>query len=600
MFANAVNGLLAAFAIGLLILVHEVGHFLAAKALGVRVEIFSIGFWKKLIGFKVGSTEYRLSLVPLGGYIRMAGELTGEDTGAPDELLSRSPGVRATIFVAGVVMNMMLALVGFMLAFAIGVPFSVAEIGMVEKGWPAWGAGLREGDRIVEIEGVKDPDFHDVMQAVALGGRDTAALTVMRGDEPMSFNLPVNYDKERGIKRLGFQPPLQLIVTALFEIGGKGSGCPAAKAGIKVGDRIVAVNGRPVDTVLELSELMAGYPPGLVRVRVQRDERELTFEVLTERMPHYAIGISSVSTQIKSLQGGGFGQRVGLKAGDRIASVNGRQVKSVVEVEREIERTFGTVEMVVERDGQQLTVTAEVPDMHTLDEFLFSVDCTAGNELAWVEEGSPAWQAGMRPGDTVIELADMKVENWDDIMVAGARAGDEPRMVKWCRGDRVLSAVVSPVDEPVEPGSSLGCMFYRPKQVIRHYGVWRSVKAGVAKTYGTLAEIVLSIRGMARREVSSKNLGSIIVIAQSSYLAAQEGIGKLLYLTAVISAALAFLNILPIPILDGGHLLFVAIEKVRGRPVSEKVMAISQYVGLTLLLALVFYAIANDIMRFIG
>jgi regulator of sigma E protease len=143
-------------------------------------------------------------------------------------------------------------------------------------------------------------------------------------------------------------------------------------------------------------------------------------------------------------------------------------------------------------------------------------------------------------------------------------------------------------------------MFDRPKQVIRHYGVWGSVKAGVAKTYGTVAEIVLSIRGMARREVSSKNLGSIIVIAQSSYLAAQEGIGKLLYLTAVISAALAFLNILPIPILDGGHLLFVAIEKVRGRPVSEKVMAISQYVGLTLLLALVFYAIANDIMRFIG
>ena len=199
----------------------------------------------------------------------------------------------------------------------------------------------------------------------------------------------------------------------------------------------------------------------------------------------------------------------------------------------------------------------------------------------------------------MVEVAERGVQTWEDILAAGGAAGKKPRTVKWLRGDETLSAIVTPVNDLNETEGSLGCRFERYKQRIRKHGLWGSVKTGLFKTYSTVAEVVLFVRGLARRDVSGKQVGSIVVIAYVSYLAAQEGIGKLLYLTAMISAALAILNILPIPILDGGHLLFVTIEKVRGKPVSEKVMAISQYVGLTLVLALVIFAVANDVMRII-
>ena len=129
MFNSVLSIALAAIAVGLLIFVHELGHFLAAKAVGVRVEVFSIGFWHKIFGFTRGDTEYRFSAIPLGGYVKLAGETREEASGDPDELYSKSPGARALVFVAGVFMNMVLALVAFIVAFTIGVPFKVPDVG---------------------------------------------------------------------------------------------------------------------------------------------------------------------------------------------------------------------------------------------------------------------------------------------------------------------------------------------------------------------------------------------------------------------------------------------------------------------------------------
>ena len=600
MLANAVNVLLAAFAIGLLILVHEIGHFLAARAVGVRVDVFSIGFWKKIVAFKRGGTEYRLSLIPFGGYVRMAGELAGEGTGAPDEFGSKSPGQRALVFIAGVAMNMLLALVAFILAFTVGVPFRVAEVGILDRDWPAWEAGLREGDRIVRIGGLSDPDFQDVMRMVALGKDDTAALTVRRDAEEFEVQLTSRYDEDLGVRRLGFAPPAETTVTKLFQVGGEDGRCPARESGIELGDRIVAINGQEVHFARDLSRELRKHPPGPIQVTVEREERRLTFDVRTEQMPQYLIGISCVTAEVKSLQGGGLARGIGLRAGDRIVRVNDTPVRSIVDMEDAVKEAYGGVTMTVERQGEQLRLGGEIPDRGTLDEFLFSVKCTDGTELTWVREGGASDQAGLKPGDQLLEVAGEKVESWDDILEAGASAGEEPRVIKWRRGGQVLSAVVSPVDDPRDPIGSIGCVFGHHKLRTRRFGVWGAVKVGAYKTYSTVAEIFLFVQGLARRNVSGKQVGSVIVIAQSSYLAAREGIGKLLYLTAIISASLAFLNILPIPVLDGGHLLFVAIEKVRGKPMSEKVMAISSYVGLTLLLALVAYALANDVMRLVG
>jgi len=597
MSGTIVSVALAVFAVGLLILVHEFGHFIAAKALGVRVEVFSIGFWKSIITFKKGGTEYRLSLVPLGGYVKLAGEYPGDGAGKPDELRAKSPGQRALIFVAGVVLNAVLAVVVFVTAFAIGVPFTVAEVGQLSKGWPAWKAGMRRGDRIVSIDGTAAPDFNDVTRIVALGGKDVLRLEVQRGTETLEFELEPRYKEDLGIRWIGINPPLAPVVSGLARIGGEDGRCPAQEAGIMIGDRIAAVNGRPINTAVDLSEILERYPNDTVEILLLREGKRVKVSATTEPGREYAIGISCVTSRIKSLRGGGVAGQVGFKEGDTIIGVNGRQVRGIVEVEDTIRDSYGTVSFSVLRGDQTLQLSCEIPDLDALREFLFSLECEAGTALTWVREDSPAWRAGMRPGDTIVSVAGQSVDTWNDILEAGGRRGKKPRTMEWQHDGEVRTAEVTPVNSPRYPAGSLGLVFREPKMTVRKYGIWKALTTGVHKTYATAAEILLTFKGFARRQVSPRNLGGVVMIAYTSYRAAQQGIAKLLYFTGVISACLALLNILPIPVLDGGHLMFLAIEKVRGRPVSETVMAISQYIGLALLIMLVIYVTRNDIAR---
>jgi len=223
--------------------------------------------------------------------------------------------------------------------------------------------------------------------------------------------------------------------------------------------------------------------------------------------------------------------------------------------------------------------------------------------LTWVKTDSPAWQAGMRPGDRIYRIGTREVASWEDILDANGAYGREGRMIRWYRGGEAYARVVAPVREllPAAAGTdgtlALGILFKRPKTTVRRYGLWGSVKMGFYKTFATVAEFLVHLKMMASRKISPRVMGGPLTIALISYSAAQQGLGKLLYLTAFISAMLAFVNILPIPILDGGHLLFAGIEKLRGRPLSQTVMSVAQYVGLVLLLMLVVYVTRNDILR---
>ena len=593
---NVLYMALAALAVGVLILVHEFGHFVAAKAVGVRVEIFSIGFWKKIIGFRKGDTEYRISLIPLGGYVKMAGEHPDEGEGKPDEFYSKTPGQRALVFVAGVAFNMVLALVGFAVAFSMGVPFTVAEVGSVEKGWPAWEQGLQRGDQIVRINDIEDPDFNDVTQEVALGGEEVIDLEIKRDGPSFETSIAPKYSKEMGFRWLGFRPPSTLLVTGLSQVGQDGP-WPAREAGVELGDRIVAVNGREVDTAEELSLMLRNYPDETLELRVVRDGQELTKTVEPATYPRYSVGISCLSTTLTDIRKGGLWDEVGGKPGDTITAINGEKVQSLIGLEQAITDSLGKIEFTVERDGETLTLTGEIPDRAALHEFLFSLEAESDTVLNWVRKDSPAWNAGMRPGDEIVSVAGQQVSTWTEILEAGA--GREPREMKWLHDGEMVTATVTPVQHEMLPEPKLGLLFNQSKTGVKKYGIVRAMQTGIMKTYGTLASILMTFRGFAEQKVSPKTLGGVVTIAYSSYLAAQQGLPKLLYLMAFISISLAFLNILPIPVLDGGHLLFVAIEKIRGKPVPETVMAVAQYVGLVLLLALVIYVTKNDIVRMI-
>jgi len=590
----------AAVAISLLILAHEFGHFVCAKAVGMRVEVFSIGFWKRLVGVKIGDTDYRVSLVPLGGYVKVTGEAPEEGQGKPYEFWSKSPGQRALFVIGGVTMNVLLALVLFIAAFSIGVPFTPPVVGEVEQGSPAWKAGLMRGDRVLNVNGEEADVFDDIFRAVALGSGEQLRFRVRRGEELLNITVEPAYEQSLGRRAIGVLPHFQAVVTGLARVGGPEGPSPAREAGIELGDRILAINGVPTPTAGDVSRQMLLYPHDEVDVRLARDDEELTVRVRTHPAQQFMLGISGVTTTVEDLQPGGPAQQAGLRPGDRIEAVNGRSVPSYVELEKALLAARGRAELRVSRDEQDRTLSVEVSDAIAANDFLSSVSFQSSGVLTWVQEDGPAYKAGMRPGDVIVSMAGREVTSWADVLAAGRKAGHDPRKVVWTRDGQTLSATVAPALADAGGGGVMGVVMDWPIMEPRKYGPISAITHGFSDFKDTVGNILLSLRGIATRDVSSRNLGGLITIARLSYRAAEFGIGKLLQMTAVLSASIAFLNILPVPVLDGGHLLFLAIEKLRGRRLSERVMTVAQTIGFVLLLLLVVYVTRNDIVNLIG
>ncbi len=590
---------ITALAVGLLIVVHEFGHFVAAKAIGVRVETFSVGFGTKLLTMTYGDTQYALSAVPLGGYVKLAGEHPDEGEGKPDEFYSKSPGQRAIVFSAGVVFNAILAVLCFIAAFTVGVPFTEASVGRLPKGGPAWKVGLQRGDRVVSIDGETVRDYNDLSRYVALSAGEQVNLTIKRDGQTHAYKMQPAYRPDSGFDWLGFTPPMAPVVMGLSKINGQDGRCPAREAGIKLRDRIVAINGQPVDTAADVSEILEDLPNQQVSVTVKRNGKKHQLTAQTEPVPNYSIGISYVTATIEALRRGGPAAEAGLREGDTITAVGDTPASSVVGLERILQDAPGQVKLSVERSGSDSThVTVKLPDEEAVEDFLFGITCRTTDHLTWVGEDTPAWNAGMRPGNTITRIGEQKVNDWDSVRRAMAGRGPSPVKITWRHDEETRSATVTP--ELQDPAGMLGIQFTETRKIIQQYGIPGAIQAGFSKTYGTAADMYLTIRGFARQEVSPKTMGGIITIAYVTYNAAQQGLGKLFYFMAFISATLAFINILPIPVLDGGHIVFVGIEKIRGKPVSERVMAIIQYIGLALLILLILYVTKNDIVRMFG
>ncbi len=231
------------FVLGVLVFVHELGHFLMARAHGVRVLRFSLGFDPKIVKFERGGTEYSIGLVPLGGFVKLAGE-TAEDerTGAPDEFLSQSKWVRFQVYLAGPVMNLLLAflVLAFVLMRGADVPLyesSPAVIGAVEAGSAAATAGLQAGDRVISVDGRDTPTWDALEEEVAPKANRALSLVLERGGNRMTLQVtPAAYSKYE-IGDLGVRPVMRPQFVMIQP------GKAAERAGIERGDVVLAVNG---------------------------------------------------------------------------------------------------------------------------------------------------------------------------------------------------------------------------------------------------------------------------------------------------------------------------------------------------------------------
>ncbi len=591
------NIVLVILGIGLLIFIHELGHFLVAKKIGVRVYAFSLGFGPAIISKQIGETDYRISLIPLGGYVKLAGEQREDsNTGEEWEFMSKKPWQRAAVLIAGVACNTLLAFVAFIIAFRVGVPFITAEIGHTMPGSPAWEAGIRPGDKIVKIGNVSDPDFEDVFISVALSGSPEGInMEIERDNETFDVNVVPRYDSTVGIQRIGIAPATTLEVHKIFAI--KNSDAPVQRSDLHVNDKILEVNGKKIITENDFREIELASPGKELNITVLRDDRKIDVKVTPSVVARWMIGLSCATTKLDGVKNDSLAYSLGLQKGDEIVKVNFQDVEGFTELINTIkDSSNGIVTLQVARGNGTKYIKLTKYGDETVKEFSEGIFPHYGLVVDSTVEDFPAKKIGIEPGDTITSIDGENVTEWNQLLTLVTASQGKEFEISWMHNYETYTKTITPKKNEKNAQGSMGIKF-KEKKIIRKHGLAKSCVVGTHKTVVNIKRIYMTIQGFVSKKLSTKALGGPVLIAQASYESAKSGIGKLMYFMAIISINLAVINILPIPVLDGGHLLFLGIEKIKGSPISEKTMAIANYIGFALIISLMIYATKNDIMR---
>jgi regulator of sigma E protease len=608
--------LFAALGIGFLIFVHELGHFLAARLAGVRVEVFSLGFGPRLLGFVWRGTDFRLSAVPFGGFVMVAGQDPNDHRWPARECLhSKSVGQRALFWSGGVLMNLLFAFIAFPLVFAAGVDFTAPVAGRVAEGSAAWEAGIAPGDRIVALGGAPVHAFeHLVVEAALTGGRRTAVR--VRGPDGAERDVVVvpQWDAADGLYGLGIAsstagPPLLRIA----------AGSPAADAGLRDGDQLLAVDGRALTEPLQPEALaaLAGGEPFVLTVRTAAGERVVRVVPRpAERTGELLIGVRPLPRQVAGIRHGAlFVERLGLRRGDVLLAVDDAPFTSgdlaVAASGPEVLRLH------VRRDGREVLL-AEPAGAAERAELIAAVALRGDDSLLLLPEpGQPAALAGLSPGERIAAVDGVPMRRFEDLRAAVRSSGGRPMrllvhavdpqrregaggFLDPSTGELALARereITLAARERLAFDSGIAIEQRTLTTTVRAASFGEALVLGAGLSVGMLKQLYVTLKRMVTGDVGAKNLGGIIRISQVSYQAAQRGPSWFFYLLAMLSLNLAFVNLLPIPVLDGGHLLFLLIERIKGSPVSARVFGYSQVLGLVFVLMLVLFVTYNDILQ---
>jgi regulator of sigma E protease len=559
-----------------------------------------------------GQTEYRLSLLPIGGYVKMAGDIPGETTGSSDEFLGKSPGARGIIFAAGSVMNAVFGLCCFILSYQVGVQSASPEVGGVIQGMPAQKAGLLRGDRIVEVNGRAIHEFLDVPQEVAYAVPGDGLRFVVERDGnrvtlPPEGEAPVkNYYHPKEKRQVaGIIPIFTTRVDRMT------TESPLYRAGLRPKDRIAELAGKATDRPRDIEQALLGFLGSgskSFEMVVERDGKRLApmnVELDPDTKKHWRLGVTPEWELLLAAAPAEGPAKGVLFEGDRIrvtqstGSYLRKGIPGALRSLKDVDFPL-TVPFHVERRGETKDLEVEVKNAEELEALAASIDYRASFVISAISKRSHLGKGGIPVGAKIVGLAGRPFSSQEDVFGRLDTAGASPIEVEWTApesGD-VQSSSVELVSSFELDMAGLGLQGFREKREYLRLPFFTSISMGAKKSLKFAFDVFRTLRGIfITRSLGGQSIGGPVTIAVASYKFAEYGIGKLLFFLGLLSINLAIINLLPIPILDGGHLLFLFIEKVKGSPVSETGQAFAQWAGLLILLSLMVYVTWNDIWR---
>ena len=533
------------------IFIHELGHFLAARLFKLKVLRFSIGFGPKLCQWTgKDGCKYILSLLPLGGYVAIPqlvdmGKLEGEeddDVKIAKNLPKASCLAKVCVSIAGALFNVVLAFVLALVVYFVGVPenevLQTTQIGGLENITDVYGteyvspakqAGLKEGDKIISIDGKKTSSFEDVIELVAMGanrtseGKPLTQIEVERNGKILKFDVPTilvktNISTDDEIRMIGVQPASKMRVGEVMK------NSPAQIAGLKVDDKVVGINGEKAFSPTHVGSLLEKNANKNVVVNILRDGKKLDLQVLPKRViltkPLLQIASSDCKIKLIDIEKNGVScvkifsttPNNNLSVGDVLYEVNGKKVKSITDVK--------------------------------------SVVNLKNSLLAFADNNF-----------------NLKDKNFADI-----------------------ASTIIPAKSKMMLGYAL-----KNSSVIVHPSVLEQFSGSIKKVFNALSSLI-----NPKSDVGISSLAGPVDIGRIIYKLSDSAIMLVVSFTVLLNINLAVLNLLPIPVLDGGHIIFAIIEKLRGRAIPTQVFMAIQGIFTLLFLALMAYVVCIGFMRWNG
>jgi len=674
-----------AIGLGMVIFVHELGHFAVAKLCGVKCEKFYLGFdiyGLKLARFRWGETEYGIGILPLGGYVKMLGQddnptkaaeerertklpadvaeastakaAEAETVGPSGERIdprsytAQSVPRRMAIISAGVIMNVIFAVLAAIVAYKIGVDDQACAVSAVWPGDAAWRAGLQPGDKIIAIEGWPEDQqlrFRDLITAVALSDLEEGVkFKIERKGTPEPFWLAMKPDSAQTRSRLA--PSIGAVSPLINKLQPKKPAMPGTRADreerFQGGDTLVSIDGQPVEEYVDVIGHFARKRDKKLSVEVLRetDKRSQRVTIPLAPEPRRDLGLVMRMGPITSVQANSPADRAGLRPGDRIATIDGQPPGDPITLADRMRRKVGkTIALEIRRPGEssRLKKRLTVRDAGWFEESLPPGSPMSSPELgiayevpATVERvvsGSPAARATLRADEDTSSSSAVEFKQNDEIVKAAFKySKDTPREQRSSLKQMEFSATkrnwpafvnylqVLPagtiVTLTLADGRSAalvtaesaewfnpdrGLLFAPWETQIKARTLGQATHLALSETRDMLTQVFGFLQKIFSKQISPYGLAGPVAILGAAKGAADEGIADLLIFLTMLSANLAVINFLPIPLLDGGHMVFLLLEWIMGRPVSERVVVAFHYLGFIFIISLMLFVLSLDV-----